>query len=173
MKGGFFLVVLLLLSLGIFFLAGNRKVERTFFFPEIKTQRRNSGIRFSGEERIIPRQKRRLDNIRLVIEEIILGPLSHKHSRLVSPEVTLYSLVLDQNKLFLNLSGEILNSAPHSTLPPEVQIQAIGNTILYNFPFLKKVYVFIEGQIPDFSVVHGEDSISFINGINYTATIPK
>ncbi len=173
MKGGFLLVVLLLLSLGIFLLAGNRKVERTFFFPEVKTKRQDGGIRFSAEERIIPRQKRRLDNIRLVVEEIILGPLSHNHSRLVSPEVVLYSLVLDQNKLFLNLSGEILNSAPHSTLAPEAQIQAMGNTILFNFPFLKKVYVFIEGQIPDFSASHGEASNRFVNGINYTATMLK
>ncbi len=173
MKGGFLLIVALIFSLSFFLLGDNRKVQRTFFFPEVKAPHRDYEEKISGEERVIPRQKRALDNIRLLVEEIILGPLSHTHSRLVSSEIKVYSLVLDQSVLYLNLSGHMLEPDLQVALPLEVQIQALGNTILFNFPFLKKVFLFVEGQIPDFSIASGQDSHYFGDGVSYSTLILK
>jgi hypothetical protein len=173
MKGLFFLIVVLLFSLGLFLLGDTRKVQRTFFFPEVKAPHRDTEDRISGEERVIPRQRKVLDNIRLLVEEVILGPLSHIHSRLVSSEVKVYSLVLDQRVLYLNLSGDMLKPDSQVAQPLEVQIQALGNTVLFNFPFLKKVFIFVEGQIPDFSGTYGQDSYNLSNGVSYSTDILK
>jgi hypothetical protein len=67
----------------------------------------------------------------------------------------------------------MLKSDPQIALPLELQLQALGNTILFNFPFLKKVYVFIEGQIPDFSTAYGETSYNFAEGVSYAPSILK
>ncbi len=173
MKGGFLLLVVLFLSLGFFLLGGNRKVQRTFFFPEVKAPRREFEVRVSGEERLIPRQGKVLENIRLLVEEVILGPLSHTHSRLVSSEIKVYSLVLDQSVLYLNLSGHMLEPDLQVALPLEIQIQALGNTILFNFPFLKKVFLFVEGQIPDFSITYGKGLYNFNDGVSFSTVILK
>ena len=173
MKGGFLLIVALFLSLSFFLLGNYREVQRTFFFPEVKAPHRDYEDKISGEERIIPRQRRALDNIRLLVEEVILGPLSHTHSRLVSSEIKVYSLVLDQSVLYLNLSGDMLEPDLQVALPLEVQIQALGNTILFNFPFLKKVFIFVEGQIPDFGIAYGQDSHYFGDGVSYSTVILK
>ncbi len=173
MKGGFLLLVVLFLSLGFFLLGGNRMVQRTFFFPEVKAPHREFEVTVSGEERVIPRQGKVLENIRLLVEEVILGPLSHTHTRLISAETKVYSLVLDQSVLYLNLSGDMLELDPQVALPVEVQIQALGNTVLFNFPFLKKIFIFVEGQIPDFGVTHGQQSHNFSDGVSYSTVILK
>jgi hypothetical protein len=173
MKSGFILIVTLLFSISLYLLAGDRNVKRAFFFPEIGAPNRALESKVSGEGRVIPSQKTAVENIRLVIEEVILGPINHSHGRLVSQKVKLLSLVLSRGVLYLNLSGIMLEKDPQVLLPVETQIQAMVNTLLFNFPFLKKVYVFIDGQIPDFSFEHGQEAYNFADGVSYSPVILK
>jgi hypothetical protein len=169
-KTAFALFLAFALSLGLFIFSGEKKTHRAFFFPDIRTRKRPTAMKVSGERRILPLRASRVENIRLVIEDMLLGPTDHRHAQLVSPNVRLLALVYSHGILYIDLSGSILEEDPSVELPLALQIQALGNTILYNFPFVARVFVFIEGQIPVFP---SQGDTNFENGVVFSKKILK
>lgn len=200
---GLTMVLVLVLSLSFYLSDDKRKVKRTFFFPafgvtgssrrggspprnlsdlegkpvnlELTTELADipDAYKLYWETRMLPIGRSLRESIRLLVEDIILGPLNPEHLRLLAGEVKVRSLLINNGVLYLSFSHEILKQDPSLLLPLEHQIQAAGNTLLFNFPQLKKVYIFVSGQIPDFSSFYGEELFNFSSGVDYNNNFLK
>jgi hypothetical protein len=134
------LLASLLVSLLIYLFPNSSK--RVLFFPLGEDRR------LVGETRFLPRRKGLEENIRLLVEEIILGPATPNYQRVVPQDLTVQNVILVQNTLYLSFSKEMLFAAAELNQTVDEMIQAVGNSVLYNFPGVKSLYVFIEGQLP-------------------------
>lgn len=167
----FFLLSLLFLSL-----KSDRRVKRTFFFPQSAFSRASdAGKSFTeglhGEIRWLPIRKGWEANMRLFVEDLLLGPIDPMHVGLLPRETRLISLFLNKGVLYLNLSADILKENPDSDLSLALKIKGAANNVLYNFPILKKLYIFVEGQIPDFSALYAAGIYDFSDGISFDPSI--
>ncbi len=152
------LLVSLFLALLLYTLPGPSRSKRVLFFPQGEARK------LAGETRFLPRRRNIEDNIQLLLEELILGPATPNYQRVVPQDLEIESVILKQTSLYINFSQEMIFAAAslHQTL--DEMIQAVGKSVLYNFPRVKKLYVFVEGQLP------GEEpgeSIVFVPGILY------
>ena len=168
---GVIIAIVFILSLALFLVAGGDRSTRVLFFPRMVKANRQPRQKVSGEVRVLPVLDGLEENARLLIEEIILGPLSPDHGHLVSPEVELISVVLDDGVLYANFSDEMLEQDERLIMPLEKQLQAVANTVLYNFRFIKRVFLFVDGSIPDFSLLRGDGLYDFSDGIRFSRLI--
>jgi len=170
---GSILLLLFILSFSIYLLRADKQTKRTFFFPEKSLKNKTDTLKLSGENRFLPIRNSMADDIRLLVEDIILGPTLYTHERLVAKDTRLISLLLNQGILYLNFSSALLEPNAQVAFPLAFQIQALGNTVLFNFPGLTKVYVFIEGQIPDFRFLYGDKLYSYSDGVRFRKGVFK
>ena len=128
-----------ILSILIFFIAGNTSDRRVFFFPGREE--------FSGEVRLVPHQKSSEDNIQMFVNELILGPYSIDHFRAIPQKTKLQSLLLrNKTQLYIDFSSDfIVFNDDFSMMPSEMTV-LIKKNLNYNFPFLKGISISIDGQ---------------------------
>lgn len=134
------LIIALVGSLSIYFFIDNVHVTRTFFFPE------RTG-RLSGEIRRLPEQKSSEAKIELFVNELILGPFSIDHERLVPENTKLLSLMFrDGNTVYLDFSADLVVHDDSSILSLGEMVLGIKKNIFYDFPFVKKIIVSVDGE---------------------------
>jgi hypothetical protein len=146
LAGAGLLAASLLISLLAFLLPGSARAKRVLFFPQGEARK------LAGETRFLPRRRSLEDNIELLLEELILGPATPNYLRVVPQDLEVQNVILKQGTLYINFSREMLSAAAAMNRTIDEMIQAVGNSVLYNFPRVKKLYVFVEGQLP------GEDA---------------
>ena len=139
--GGAFLLSLLL-SLLFYFVAREPLARRTLFFPSMTSPL------LSGEDRLLPVRRGQEANLRLLVDELILGPAQSSHLRVLPRRTQVVSLILRRGSLYLNLSREVLFPDEDGIGSVGDALQAVGNTLWYNFPRLRRVHIFIDGQVP-------------------------
>ena len=133
------ITALFILSVMLFFLAGNNLDRRILFFP-------GKG-NYSGEIRHVPRQKSREDNIEVFVKELILGPYSIDHYRIIPQKTKLQNLLLrNKSKLYIDFSADFIVSEEDLAIIPSEMIALIRKNLVYNFPFLKDVSISVDGQ---------------------------
>ncbi len=142
--GGSFLLVLLL-SLVLYALSRDPLARRTIFFPGTDSHL------LSGEERLLPLRRGLEANVQLLVDEIILGPSQSEHRRLLPRKTQVLSLILRRGTLYLSLSHDILFPDEEGFGSVKDAVQAVGSTIRFNFPGLRRIYIFIDGQLPRFA----------------------
>ena len=150
-------------SLVFFLVVGRDDVKRTVFFPKATPNDLPESSKLLGEVRFLPRQRTVEQNVRLLVEDLILGPVDMNHSRLLSQQTWVRGVIYERGNLYINLSKDIAEVS-YGYIPLEDQIQAIGNTVLFNFPGIRELYILIEGQIPVFPF----SSSDFVNGISFS-----
>ncbi len=136
------LVLVILISVFFFYLPKRRWVKRVLFFPELNSEN------LSGEERYLPPGKFLEDNVKLLLEEVILGPADPAHERILPRSVDIESIMVRNGTLYLDLSREIIFSASEVNYSLDKMIGAVGSAVLFNFPQIDKLFLFINGQIP-------------------------
>ncbi len=131
--------LLLVVSLFIYFFAGNNLDRRVLFFP--------GRVKYSGEVRMVPHKKTKEDEIQLFVKELILGPYSINHFRIIPQKTKLQSLFFRQKtKLFIDFSSDFIVFDNDFNLVPSEMIVLIEKNLEYNFPFLKEISVSVDGQ---------------------------
>ena len=135
----------LVLSLLLFLLFGNGRVERTVFFPA------HSGRRLIAEQRFIPRQGSLEKDIKEVAEEVLLGPSRPDAKRLFPRGATVIAAMVSGRTLYLDLSPMLLAQDPEVPLRGRTALDALARTIRFNFPRFRGVVFFIDGQAPRFA----------------------
>jgi hypothetical protein len=135
------LLLLLLASLTLF-LTGKHWARRTLFFPEI------SSARLAGETRFLPRRPTLEGNVRLLLEETILGPEMPMHRPLVPRQTRLQSVLVRQRDVYVSLSDGILQADADTPFTPEQSLEALSTLVLFNFPRIRRLELLIEGQVP-------------------------
>lgn len=165
--GGLF-TLFLLLSLLLYILM-NPHVKRILFFPQI------SSNKLIGEERYLPNRNNLEKNIELLLEEIILGPSQYKSKTVaaVPRNTELESILVDKDTAHLSFSNEILFLDENSPLKPREVLQAIANSIIFNFPHISRVFIYIHGQpLLEYGSTE-EEGKEFNEGIQFSNSILK
>ncbi len=130
----------LLISLFLYFFIDNVHVTRTFFFPG-----RNGTL--SGETRRLPHQKTKEAEIQQFVEELILGPVNIDHNRLVPENTRLLTLMYrPKNTVYLDFSADFVVHDTSMLLNSEEMVSGIKKNITYNFPFVKRVIIAVNGE---------------------------
>jgi spore germination protein GerM len=133
------LAVLLITSMTAFFIADNNLVRRVMFFPGQKN--------ISGEMRRIPRQETLEDDIKLFVKELILGPYSIDHLRLIPENTELQNLLLrNKSLLYIDFSADFVIRDNNLSLITSDTISLIRKNLKYNFPILEEIRLSIDGQ---------------------------
>ncbi|GEM_PF-970601 len=156
---GVLFILVLTFSLTTYFVFNDLKRRRVLFFPELKS------LKLSGEVRYLPKRNDMESEIELLLKELILGPSREDHLMLVSRNVKLLSMIVKNREVFVNFSSDILFEVAQNRLGLNETFSAIADSIIFNFPTIRRVYFFIEGQIPK-----GTD---YVKGLGYDNKILK
>jgi hypothetical protein len=143
MIGAAFLGVLFL-SLLFFLLLGNGKTSRVLFFPGL------SGRRLVAEERLMPRQATLEAEIAQTAEEVLLGPARNDALRLFPRGARVVSTFVSGRTLIMDLSPLVLLADPEVPLKGRAALDALERSLRFNFPRLREVDFYIDGQPPRF-----------------------
>ena len=139
---GSVLLLILLFSLFVYFFIWNNWERRILFFPEIGSEK------LSGEKRFLPSRKTLEEDVQFLLEEAILGPANPIHERILPKEVHLKSVITHQGTIYVDLSREMIFAEKELHLSLDEMIQAIGNIVLFNFPGVKHLFIFVDGRQP-------------------------
>jgi hypothetical protein len=142
--GGLFLAVLLV-SLFSFALS-KEWIRRIIFFPHVNS------TKVIGEERFLPDLGNQRENVMLLVDEIVAGPYKYGNLPVIPERTKLKSVILQNGILYVNFSKEIYYIDKLVLITPKEMLQAFTDSVLYNFPEIQKVYIFIEGKpVSDYS----------------------
>ncbi len=140
---GLSLLILLAVSLLIFFVFSNDRHEKAFFFYETGTYNEE------GESRVIPGYHEKEKNIRIYVEELLLGP-SNVNFEAIFPEGTrLNQIMLREKKLFLDINNMVLKTDISKSYNIGKSIKLLKKNIYFNFPGIDTVIFTISGEEPD------------------------
>jgi hypothetical protein len=134
-------LTILVVSIVLFEVGGHWE-RKVLFFPGLET------MKLSGESRFLPRRANMEGRVRLLAEEAVLGPADPRLRGYLSRETEVQSVIIRQGVAYVNLSWHVLQGAElyHGTI--EDALQALANTILFNFHRVRKLYLLVDGQIP-------------------------
>jgi hypothetical protein len=141
--GAAFLGVLFF-SLLLFLLAGNGKAVRVLFFPA------QTGRGMVAEERLLPRHRILEQDVAELAEGVLLGPTRHDALRIFPRGGSVLSSLVHGRTLYSDLSPRLLVDDPEVPLKGEDALAALARSIRFNFPRVRQIVFFIDGQIPRF-----------------------
>ena len=141
---GYVILGSLLVSLLAFLLAGNARVERILYFP------RDHGSGFVAEPRFLTRQRGLEGNITELVNSTLLGPSRPDAARLFPRGATVRAAMLRGHTLYLDLTSRILDTDPEVPLPVPSAVNVLGKSIRLNFPRVREIDLYIDGQVPNF-----------------------
>ena len=136
----------LAVTLTVSFLAmivGDPPVSRVLFFGGADGD-------LVGETRYLPRRAGRIDSLRLLVDEVILGPRAREHGSALPRSTEVRGLTLGSDTLYLDLSAAALLDESGAGLQGVDRLQALASTLLFNMPGMSRVWLFVDGQIPDY-----------------------
>lgn len=102
--------------------------------------------RLEAEARTIYASTNKADQAKQALLELFKGPRSGLVA--VVPEATgLKELYLDEEgTAYVDLSGDVASGHPGGVMAERLTIAAVVNTLMYNFPDISRVRLFVEGE---------------------------
>ena len=134
----------LVFSLLLFLLAGNGKVMRVLYFPV------QTGGGMVAEERLLPRHHSLDQDVAELTEGVLLGPTRHDALRIFPRGASVLSSLVQGRTLYIDLSSRLLLPDPEVPLKGQDALAALARSIRFNFPRLRQIVFFIDGQSPRF-----------------------
>jgi spore germination protein GerM len=106
----------------------------------------SSGRMFSLEERDIPFSNSLQEQAKQVLRQLLAGSQRGRGSAIPSG-VQLRGLFITQQGLaYVDLSQELITNHPGGTCAEELTVYSVANTLISNFPAVKKVQILVEGR---------------------------
>jgi len=134
------LVILFLLSLGLYLFLPGKLVRTVLSFPD------EISHTLTPEVRSLPFTWDQEHNIELTVREILLGPARHSHLRLFSREAALNSVLYRDGKVFIDLSEEAFLPDHDVIYSPQVALEVLKATLLDNFAGVSHVMISVGGE---------------------------
>ncbi len=131
------------LSLVLYIFTGSSYVNRVLFFPV------EGSLHLAGELRRLPKEDRNEDNIELLVDELILGPVDLSFKKLLPKDTTVRTCMLRDRTVYLDLSPELIVNQEGTELSVDESLLGIERSIRYNFPGVEDVIFFIDGEMYD------------------------
>jgi hypothetical protein len=119
-------------------------VSRVLFFPPL------AGHRLVAEQRFLPRHRGLEREAAELVEGVLLGPTRHDAVRLFPRGGSVISVMASGRTLYVDLTPQVLVDDPEVPLKGQDALDALGRSLRVNFPRLKEVIFFIDGQQPRF-----------------------
>ncbi len=141
---GYVILGALLVSVLAFLIAGNGRVERVLYFP------RDHGTGLVAEPRFLTRQRGLEGNITELVNSTLLGPSRPDAARLFPRGATVRAAMLRGHTLYLDLTSRVLDTDPEVPLAVPNAVDVLGKSIRLNFPRVREIDLYIDGQIPRF-----------------------
>ena len=137
-------VAALLLSLIMYIVAPPPLERRMLFFPD------TAGGDRHAEWHFVPRRSDRLEQIRLFLEELKLGPVELGSVPFIPETTELRSLVLREGDvLYVDFTPEIMFDERNSERNFADLEDLLTENLRHNFPVLERTVVLVGGQVPD------------------------
>jgi hypothetical protein len=150
-KIGAVLVGIMLVSLLFYLLYPGKKANRILFFPKVSYTSADKSPVLKNESRTLPQLATTEENIRLFVQELLLGPVHPELAGFCPAGTKLVSLFLKGSNLYLDLSAELLETAGvKQPLTIQDKLALLKKNILFNFHNVKDIHIFLNGQIPQF-----------------------
>jgi len=127
-------------SLILYIVQDKTKEKRVLFFTVTNSSR------FIGEIRYLQKKASQEDGIAQIIEEAVLGPENEKYFRIVPRNTRVLSVMLRDNKLYIDFSYDVLLYDRDVKAGIDERFKILTNTIIFNYPFIKKVFYFVNGE---------------------------
>jgi hypothetical protein len=118
------------------------RLNQVLFFPL------DNGKGFNGELRLIKRYRDREERISHTLGEILLGPSELAYEKIVPVETKIQSLMLRDNALYVDFSKHFFDEIKGFSLTPQERLNYIEKSLLFNYSFINKVVITINGQLP-------------------------
>lgn len=128
----------------LLFLDDERPVARVLFFGN------TDGRGLSGEVRYLPRRAEHRDQLRLLVDELILGSQSREYFDPLHISTEVRSLMLNGDTLYLDLSATALLADPDHGMQGTQRLHAIASTLKFNFRWIRRLYLFVDSQEPNY-----------------------
>ena len=150
---GTILLVLILVPLLSWAIFPPRRVWRTMYFPGVIEDR------VSPERRALPRGGGRIHQIELLLEDLILGPVSIEKASLISPETSVNTVMVHRGNLFIDFSEHAMMDEDEMILNFSEAAEVLKRIIDLNFPGYGEIIISIRGRQmhePYFSIPEDE-----------------
>ncbi len=134
------LIFTFLLTLLLFALFRPEKDGRIFFFPD------NSGTFIAAERRGIPQRDKLPGQIRVFLDELLLGPESLGLSFAAPRGTVVNHVAVVEKTVYVDLSTEILDKDETSSMSFVAIMENLRHNMVFNFPKIEEVVFTIEGQ---------------------------
>lgn len=122
-------------------LGGDPPAARVLFFG-------GAGGELAGETRYLPRRDGRAEQLRLLVDELILGPRSRDFAAALPRSTAVRSVMVHGDAAYVDLSAAAWLDAPDSGLQGADRLRAVASTLLYNAPWLRQAWLLVDGQTP-------------------------
>ncbi len=122
-------------------LNGDLPAARVLFFGSVDGA-------LAGETRYLPRRDGRAEQIRLLVDELILGPRSRDRVAALPRSTRVRSLMVRGDTAYVDLSAAAWLDKPDSGLQGADRLRALASTLLFNAPWLRRAWLFVDGQVP-------------------------
>jgi len=130
-----------LLSLGLYLLVPGALTRVVLSFPEEITALTVPEIRY------LPFNWDEEHNVRMLVNEIMLGPARHDHERLFSRHAVALSVLVRGSTIYLDLGKASFIPDPDVLYSPETSLDVLKKTVLDHFRNLSAIEVSVEGQM--------------------------
>ncbi|MFO8065652.1 MAG: GerMN domain-containing protein [Spirochaetia bacterium] len=130
------------ISLVLFFVFEADRVERVLFFPG------NISQDIFGEERVLRNYSDTERDMRLLVEETILGPTSLYRSRVLPKQTEIQLFMLRGDVAYIDLSREALSEDGDVHIDFDVAESLLRRALHFNFRSLDEVVITVDGQLP-------------------------
>lgn len=132
----------LALSLALYAVFPPERTRRVLFFPGAATSR------LSGEVRYLLDTPSRETDIEELLEAYLLGPVNVHFLRVLPKETTVHALLYRDGVLYLDFSPAILFEEQEVPLDTEGIVEAVRKTLSFNFPYIQRIVLTVNGQLP-------------------------
>ncbi|MBN2533776.1 MAG: GerMN domain-containing protein [Spirochaetales bacterium] len=133
-------IFLFILSLLFFLILKGDRTRIVLFFPDTISGK------LVGEERYIKSEKNKEDKVYELISEILLGPSLPGSSPLFPANTEIISVFIKKTHIFINFSRKIIFQDIKTPLDFHKGIQACINSLKFNFPWIKNISFFVNGE---------------------------
>ena len=136
-------VVILAVSLIVFFVFYNDKQEKIFYFYESGSEKA------IGEMRTIPGYHDAEKNIQVYVEELLLGPRGMNLVPVFPEGTKLNQLMLREKKLYIDINNMVLKTDISKSYNIGKSIKLLRKNIYFNFPEISSIIFTITGEEPE------------------------
>jgi len=143
-------IILILVLSSFSFFVGKRDYYVTLFFPK-----NNNINKLLAEKRELIWKKSKKERMANVVEEILIGSMNKKSLNSNNQNSKLLNILIEDNRVILNLNGESLNFIKYSNVNNYQNqlymfIYSITNSICFNFNSIKYVKFYFDGRLYEY-----------------------